>query len=111
MCYWHQVGESRCAAKEPAMLRDSTAVRPFNSNGSKAMVEIPNNGEMSIDFVAKMRRVRGLQWTSNGQIVSRAELPTDSTSLLIPMVNDISMRQTIPVVLSSPACGSLLGKL
>ena len=103
--------ESRCAAKHPGILRDSTAMSFFNSNGSKAMVEIPNNGEMSIDFVAKMRRVRGLQWTSNGQIVSRAELPTDSTSLLIPMVNDISMRQTIPVVLSSPACGSLLGKL
>ena len=59
----------------------------------------------------KMRRMRAPQWTSNGQIVTGAELPTDSTSLSIPMVNDISMRQTIPVVLSSPACGSLLGKL
>ena len=53
MCYWHEVGESRCAAKEPVMLRDSTAMSLFNSNGSKAMVETPRYGEISIDFVVK----------------------------------------------------------
>ena len=53
VCYWHEVGESRCAAKEPVMLRDSTAMSLFNSNGSKAMVETPRYGEISIDFVVK----------------------------------------------------------
>ena len=69
MCYWHQVGESRCAAKEPVMLRDSTAMSLFNSNGSKAMVETPSDGEISIDFVAKDEEWEGASvdklWTES----------------------------------------------
>ena len=69
VCYWHQVGERKCAAKEPVMLRDSTAMSLFNSNGSKAMVETPSDGEISIDFVAKDEECEGASvdklWTDS----------------------------------------------
>ena len=69
VCYWHEVGESRCAAKHPGILRDSTAMSLFNSNGSKAMVETPSDGEISIDFVAKDEECEGASvdklWTDS----------------------------------------------
>ena len=69
MCYWHQVCESRCAAKHPGILRDSTAMSFFNSNGSKAMVETPSDGEISVDFVVKDKECEEAsvdkQWTDS----------------------------------------------
>ena len=42
VCYWHEVGESRCAAKEPVMLRDSTAMSLFNPMAVKPWWRLPD---------------------------------------------------------------------
>ena len=44
-------------------------MRPFNSNGSKAMVETPSDGEISVDFVVKDKECEEAsvdkQWTDS----------------------------------------------